>query len=195
MWGRVASSFPRRIYLPSVSTRYQFAAGWTVGKHSVRVLSRTRTVDLLHRSHVLQRPSHPVSVLGQKTGVAARVCEWGGGQKFDIIINLPHYAWMTDKIVRPKELLIPPKNSPLYLKLWTKIYKYILTKNSKIQMRKFHLSKKWSTVRVRLNTPSPRPLKKLVISRTLLENRHPLNSWNRFKKISQSRPKAKRKYI
>ena len=49
-------------------------------------------------------------------GVAARVFEWGG-QKFDIIINLPHYAWMTDKIVRPEELLIPPKNSPLYLKL------------------------------------------------------------------------------
>ena len=68
---------------------------------------------------------------------------WVGGQKFDKILNLPHYAWMTDKIVRPKELLIPPKNSPLYLKLWTKIYKYILTKNSKIQMRKFHLSKKW----------------------------------------------------
>ena len=65
-------------------------------------------------------------------GVAARVFEWGG-QKFDNILNLPHYAWMTDKIVRPKELLIPPKNSPLYLKLWTKIYKYILTKNSKIQ--------------------------------------------------------------
>ena len=41
----------------------------------------------------------------------------GGGQKFDNILNLPHYAWMTDKIVRPKELLIPPKNSPLYLKL------------------------------------------------------------------------------
>ena len=41
----------------------------------------------------------------------------GGGQKFDKILNLPHYAWMTDKIVRPKELLIPPKNSPLYLKL------------------------------------------------------------------------------
>ena len=51
------------------------------------------------------------------TGVAARVFEWGGGQKFDNIFNLPHYAWMTDKIVRPKELLIPPKNSPLYLKL------------------------------------------------------------------------------
>ena len=67
---------------------------------------------------------------------------WVGGQKFDKILNLPHYAWITDKIVRPKELLIPPKNSPLYLKLWTKIYKYMLTKNSKIQMRKFHLSKK-----------------------------------------------------
>ena len=51
------------------------------------------------------------------TGVAARVFEWGGGQKFDKILNLPHYAWMTDKIVRPKELLIPPENSPLYLKL------------------------------------------------------------------------------
>ena len=50
---------------------------------------------------------------------------------------------MTDKILRPKELLIPPKNSPLYLKLWTKIYKYILTKYSKIQMRKSHRSKKW----------------------------------------------------
>ena len=67
-------------------------------------------------------------------GVAARVFEWGG-QKFDKILNLPHYAWMKDKIVRPKELSIPPKNSPLYLNLWTKIYKYILTKNSKIQMR------------------------------------------------------------
>ena len=50
------------------------------------------------------------------TGVAARVFEWGG-QKFDKILNLPHYAWMTDKIVRPKELLIPPKISPLYLNL------------------------------------------------------------------------------
>jgi len=36
------------------------------------------------------------------TGVAARVFEWGG-QKVDKILNLPHYAWMTDKIVRPKE--------------------------------------------------------------------------------------------
>jgi len=54
--------------------------------------------------------------VGLVAGVAARVFEWGG-QKFDKILNLPHYAWMTDKIVRPKELLIPPKNSPLYLKL------------------------------------------------------------------------------
>ena len=38
----------------------------------------------------------------QIAGVAARVFEWGG-QKVDKILNLPHYAWMTDKIVRPKE--------------------------------------------------------------------------------------------
>ena len=60
--------------------------------------------------------SCPLLPLEKKAGVAARVFEWGG-QKFDKILNLPHYAWMTDKIVRPKELLIPPKNSPLYLKL------------------------------------------------------------------------------
>ena len=46
------------------------------------------------------------------SGVAARLFEWGG-QNVDKILNLPHYAWMTDKIVRPKELLIPPKNSLL----------------------------------------------------------------------------------
>ena len=31
-WGRVASSFPRRLYLPSVSTGSPFAAGWTVSE-------------------------------------------------------------------------------------------------------------------------------------------------------------------
>ena len=30
LWGRVARSFPRRLYLPSVSTRSPFTAGWTV---------------------------------------------------------------------------------------------------------------------------------------------------------------------
>ena len=76
------------------------------------------------------------------SGVAARVFEWGG-QKFDKIFNLSHYAWMTDKIVRPKELLIPPKTVLYTSNYEQKFYKYILTKNSKIQMRKFHLSKKW----------------------------------------------------
>ena len=47
-----------------------------------------------------------------ESGVAARVFEWGG-QKVDNILNLPQYAWMTDKTVCPKELLIPPKNSTL----------------------------------------------------------------------------------
>ena len=31
-WGTVASSFPRRLYLPSVSTGSPFAAGWTVSE-------------------------------------------------------------------------------------------------------------------------------------------------------------------
>ena len=48
---------------------------------------------------------------------------------------------MTDKIVRPKELLIPPKTVLYNSNYEQKFYKYILTKNSKIQMRKFHLSK------------------------------------------------------
>ena len=51
MWGRVGSSFPRRLYLPSVATKNQFAAGWGVGEHSVRASSRTRTVDLPHGRH------------------------------------------------------------------------------------------------------------------------------------------------
>ena len=59
---------------------------------------------------------HLIVFIRDVAGVAARVLEWGG-QKFDKILNLPHYAWITDKIVRPKELLIPPKNSPLCLKL------------------------------------------------------------------------------
>ena len=50
---------------------------------------------------------------------------------------------MTDKIVRPKELLIPPKTVLYTSNYEQNFYKYILTKNSKIQMRKFHLSKKW----------------------------------------------------
>ena len=56
------------------------------------------------------------------SGVAARVFEWGGGQKVDKILNLPHCAWMIDKIVRPKELLIPPKTalySTLYIQCCT----------------------------------------------------------------------------
>ena len=32
LWGRVASSFPRRLYFPDVSTRPPFAARWTVSK-------------------------------------------------------------------------------------------------------------------------------------------------------------------
>ena len=62
--------------------------------------------------HMRQNISEAILI----SGVAARVFE-SGGQKVDKTLNLPHYAWMTDKIVRPKELLIPPKNSPLYLKL------------------------------------------------------------------------------
>ena len=89
-------------------------------------------------------------------GVAARVFEWGG-QKFDNILNLSHYAWMTDKIVRPKELLIPPKTVLYNSNYEQKFYKYILTKNSKIQMRKFHLSKKWGDQGPPA-PPSPRPL-------------------------------------
>ena len=46
MRDRVASSFPRRLNLPSVPTGYPFAAGWTVSEHSVRASSRTRTVGL-----------------------------------------------------------------------------------------------------------------------------------------------------
>ena len=53
MWGRVASSFPRCLYLPSVPTGYPFAAGWAVSERSVRASSRARAVDLLHLRHAL----------------------------------------------------------------------------------------------------------------------------------------------
>ena len=64
---------------------------------------------------------------------------------------------MTDKIVRPKELLIPPKTVLYTSNYEQKFYKYILTKNSKIQMPKFHLSKKWGA-KAPPAPPSPRPL-------------------------------------
>ena len=42
------------------------------------------------------------------TGVAARVFEWGG-QKFDKILNLPHYAWMKDKDASQRAFDTPQK--------------------------------------------------------------------------------------
>ena len=53
MWGRVASSFSRCLYLPSVANGYAFAAGWIMSEHSVRASSRTRTVNLPHVRHAL----------------------------------------------------------------------------------------------------------------------------------------------
>ena len=49
----MASSFPRRLYLPSVPTGYPLAAGWAVSEHSVRASSRARTVDLRYGRHAL----------------------------------------------------------------------------------------------------------------------------------------------
>ena len=40
LWGSVTSSFPRRLYLPSVSTGSPFAAAWTVCKRSNRCATR-----------------------------------------------------------------------------------------------------------------------------------------------------------
>ena len=52
--------------------------------------------------------SHSQQTARDLSGVVARVFEWGG-QKFDKILNLLHYAWMTDKIVRPKAFDTPQK--------------------------------------------------------------------------------------
>ena len=47
---RMASSFLRRLYLLSVATRYPFAAGWIVSKHSAKARVRLESTTFHTRN-------------------------------------------------------------------------------------------------------------------------------------------------
>ena len=60
MRGREASSFPRRLYLSSVATRYPFAAGYTASErqsgHRVGLEPKTFRTGGMHSNHYATSP-------------------------------------------------------------------------------------------------------------------------------------------